>query len=472
MQFPHRRAGGAGAQHAWVFAGAQGRGKQPVGDIVVHLVQLLPCGAPHHSVCCQPEIALEPPHSRCCACAEFSVHGHAFKVCVHSAGNLQPELHQPHILPGGTLPQRRAGVGIGGAIVGLDAQKLVVQLFPCGLPHHAVHGKAVFALEGTHRIGGGSAEYAVHLYGGDGAVVLRQRVQPELHLLHRTAGSAGSERCAAPCAVRQSAGRGLALAGQLGEVLYRYIDVADLVPCLPPHHAVGGQVELLLERPHRGGHPAAEYAVHRQLAKEGIVLGDAVQLPLQGEHGRAAAALPQRRAGVALRDGADIFGAHDLDAAAVVVAQDLQRAAPVVGQCYRAPLLEPRAGDRFAVAILGIIGVHRTAFAQIGIEDVVRDAHHHLEHRASVDIVLVVAGGVGDVEGVALAGVPLGVDAVQRQRDLAVDVRPQCLLRPGRAAQTKNINMLPVGTLCQYPTDDRSFSACLWKLFPCNVSFL
>ena len=320
MQFPHRRAGGAAAQHARVIAGAQGRREQPVGDIVVHLVQLLPCGAPHHPVCRQPEVPLKTPNSCCRACAEFSVHGHVFKACVHGAGDLQPELHQPHILPGGTLPQWGAGVGVGGAVVGLDAQKLVVQLLPSSLPYYAVRRKAVFALEGAHRIGGGSAVYAVYFYGWNGAVVLRQRVQPELYLLHRAAGSAGSERCAAPCAVRQGAGGGLALAGQLGEVLYRYIDVADLVPCLPPHHTVGGQVELLLERPHRGGHPAAEYAVHRQLAKEGIVLGDAVQLPLQGEHGRAAAALPQRRAGVALRDGADVFGAHDLDAAAVVVA--------------------------------------------------------------------------------------------------------------------------------------------------------
>ena len=429
MQFPHRCAGGAGAQHARVFAGAQGGGKQPVGNIVVHLVQLLPCGAPHHPVCRQPEVALEPPHRRCRARAEFSVHGHAFKACVYRAGDLQPELHQPHILPGRPLPQRRAGVGVGGAVVGLDAQKLVVQLLPSGLPHYAVYGKAVFALESTHRIGGGSAVYAVYLYGGDGAVVLRQRVQPELYLLHRAAGSTGAQHRAVPCAVGQGAGGSLALAGQLGEVLYRYIDVADLVPCLPPHHAVGGQVELLLERPHRGGHPTAEYAVHRQLAKERIVLGNAVQLPLQGENRRAAAALPQRRAGVALRDRADIFGAHDLDAA-VVVAQDLQGAASVVGQCHRAPLLEPQAGDRLTVAVLGIIGVHRTAFAQVGVEDIVRDAHHHLEHSAPMDVVLVVAGGVGDVEGIALAGVPLGVDTVQRQRDLAVDVCPQCLLRP------------------------------------------
>ena len=47
-----------------------------------------------------------------------------------------------------------------------------------------------------------------------------------------------------------------------------------------------------------------------------------------------------------------------------------------------------------------------------------------------MDVILVIAGGVGDVEGVALAGIPLGVDAVERQRDLTVDIGPQGLLRP------------------------------------------
>ena len=108
----------------------------------------------------------------------------------------------------------------------------------------------------------------------------------------------------------------------------------------------------------------------------------------------------------------------------------MQRAAPVVGKRHRAPLLEPRAGDRLAVAVFGVIGVHGAALAQIGVENVIGDAHHHIEHGAAVDVILVVAGGVGDVEGVALAGVPFGVDAVQRQRDLAVDVGPQGLLRP------------------------------------------
>ena len=69
-------------------------------------------------------------------------------------------------------------------------------------------------------------------------------------------------------------------------------------------------------------------------------------------------------------------------------------------------------------------------FCGIGVENVIGDAHHHIEHGAAVDVILVVAGGVGDVEGVALAGVPLGVDAVECQRDLTVDVGPQGLLRP------------------------------------------
>ena len=289
-------------------------------DRYVNIADLVPGIPADNPVLGKAELLLKFFYHSLGSCAEISVHRQGAEKRVILRDAVQLALNNAHIFSAGTHAQRRAGVGVGGAVVGLDAQKLVVQLLPSGLPHYAVYGKAVFALESTHRIGGGSAVYAVYLYGGDGAVVLRQRVQPELYLLHRAAGSTGAQHRTVPCAVGQGAGGSLALAGQLGEIFYRYIDIADLVPCLPPHYAVGGQVELLLERPHRGGHPAAEYAVYRQLSKEGIVLGNAVQLPLQGEHRRAAAALPQWCAGVALRDGADVFGAHDLDAAAVVVA--------------------------------------------------------------------------------------------------------------------------------------------------------
>lgn len=264
------------------------------------------------------------------------------------------------------------------------------------------------------------------------SLILSQRTQPELHLLYLAAGGALFEDAAAevPWAVREGAAECFAFTGQLGEVLHRDIDIADLIPGAAAHHAVGGEVELPLELFDRLGHLAAEDAVHRQQAEEGIVFGDAVELPLQGEHRRSGAALPQRASGVALGDGLDVVGADDLDVAAVVVFEDAQCIAALIGQRDRPPLLEAGAGDGFSVAVLGVVGVHGAGLADIGVEDVVRQPHHDIEHRPAMDVVLVVAGGVGDVETVALAGVPLGVDAVESQRDLAVDVGPQGLLGP------------------------------------------
>lgn len=175
---------------------------------------------------------------------------------------------------------------------------------------------------------------------------------------------------------------------------------------MPAHHAVGGQAELLLKLFYRFGHGGAKDAVHVQQAEEGVVLGDAVELPLQREHVRAAVALPHRRAGVAGRNGLDVVGADDLGVAAVVVLQDLQRVFALVGQRHGAPLLEAGAGDGLAVAVFGVVGVDRAGLAHIGVEDIVGQPHHHVKDRPAVDVVLVVAGGVGDVVAVALAGVP------------------------------------------------------------------
>ena len=176
---------------------------------------------------------------------------------------------------------------------------------------------------------------------------------------------------------------------------------------------------------------SAEAAVHRDGAEERVVLGDAVQLALDGGHGGAAVAPAQGAAGVAGGDGLDVLGAHDLHAAAVIIAQDLQGIAALVGQGHGAPLLHAGAGDGFAVAVFGVVRFHVSAAAHIGVENVVGDALHHVKNRAAVHKVLVVTGGVGDVEAVPLAGVPFGVNAVEGQADLGVDVGPKGLLRPG-----------------------------------------
>ena len=86
--------------------------------------------------------------------------------------------------------------------------------------------------------------------------------------------------------------------------------------------------------------------------------------------------------------------------------------------------------------LLGSTGRHPAGFdgaglADIGVEDVVCEADHHIKDGAPVDVGLVVAGGAADVEGIPPGGIPLGVDAVEDQGDLTVDVGPQRRLRPG-----------------------------------------
>jgi len=119
--------------------------------------------------------------------------------------------------------------------------------------------------------------------------------------------------------------------------------------------------------------------------------------------------------------------------------QDGQRVASLIGQRDGAPLLHAGAGYGFAVAVLGVIGVDGTDAAYVGVEDVVGNAAHHLEDVAAMDVVLVVAGGAGDLKIVAFAAVPFSIYAVQRQADLSVDVGPQGLLRPGGTNQTHKI---------------------------------
>ena len=431
LQLPHGPAGRAPPQYAGELTGAQALGQQVVGDVGVHLPELVPGGAAHHAVGRQPEVPLESLDGPFGGRAELAVHRGVVQGSVDGAGNLEPELDQTDVLSLVALAQRCAGVGVGGAVVRLDAEELGVNGVPGGFAHHAVHGEAVPALEGADRRRRPAAEAAVHRHRGDGGHILADGVEPELQLFHRAPAGAGAQDGAAPGAVRQDAGGGLALAGQLGQVLDRDVDIADLIPGLAADHAVGGQAELPLEPLDCFGHLLAENAVRRQGAEEGIVLGNAVELALEGKNAGPAVAPAHRAAGIALGDGGDVGGADDLDVIAVVVAQDGQGAAALLGQSDGPPLFEARAGHRFAIAVLGKVGVDGAGLADEGAENVVGEPDHHVKDGAPVDVSLVVPGRTGDVEIVPAGRIPLGIDAVERQRDLTVDVGPQGLLGPG-----------------------------------------
>ena len=355
MQLPHGPPAGPPPQHARELAGAQAFGKQVVGDVGVHLPQLVPGGAADDAVRRQPEVPLEGFHRPLGGRAEPAVHGGVVQGGVDGAGDLEPELDQADVLALVPLAEGGAGVGVGGAVVRLDAEELGVDRVPGGFAHHAVRLEAEPPLESPDRRLGPAAEPAVHRHRGDGRDVLADGVEPELQLLHRAAPGPGAQGRAAPGAVREDAGGGLALAGQLRQVLDRDVDVADLVPGLAAHHPVGGEVELPLEPLDRAGHLRAENAVGLQRAEEGVILGDAVELPLQGENAGPAVPLAHRAAGIALGDGGDVGGADDLDVVAVVVLEDGQGAAALLGQGDGAPLLEAGAGDRLAVGVLNAL---------------------------------------------------------------------------------------------------------------------
>ena len=143
---------------------------------------------------------------------------------------------------------------------------------------------------------------------------------------------------------------------------------------------------------------STEVSVHIQGAEKRIILRNAVQLALDDAHIFAAGTYAQRCAGVTVADALDILRAYNLDVVAVVIAQDGKRIAPLLGQRHSAPLLHALAAHLLAVAVFGVIGVNGACFADVGVEDIVCNADHYVEHRAAVHIVLVVAGGIGDVK--------------------------------------------------------------------------
>ena len=443
LHLAHRLAGVALPQRAaGIGAGPLVGGHQIVGDVGVDLIQLVPGQLAHHAVHRKAEELLEGAHGVFGAAAEDAVHRDGRDGGIVGGGHPQIKLHQTHALPAVSAAQGRSGIAsrTTGIEIFFDRIILIVERVPGIAPHDAVHRQAVSLLEGAHSRRGGGTKDAIHIHAGDAAVELGQFAEPELDLLHRSAGAAFPQRGAGVHAVHRLAGVGLALAGQLGHVLHCHIAVADLGPGVAPHHAVHRQAELLLEFLHNVGGVLAVHAVHRHGVEGGVVARDAVQLALDGAHRGAGAADAQRRAGIAFGDRLDAVGAHDLDVVAIVVLQDLQCVHAVLCQRDGAPLLHAVAGDALAVAVLGVVGVDGAGAAHIGVEDVVGDAAHHVKDLAAVHIILVVAGGVGDVEVISLARVPLGIHAVQRQADLRVDVGAQCLFRPGETDEARKVS--------------------------------
>ena len=414
----------------------------PRGDVCVHepvcdrqadLLQLVPCRTAHCAIGRQSENTLKRLHSADGGGAEAAVHRYGVQCAVVVRSQPQPELHQPHLHALVTPPQHCAGP-CGAAKVALRVHPGSVKCIPSALPDCAVRRQTLLFLERLHGALGRCSVAAVHRDARQRGIKLCKVGQPELHLLHGAAARPAPQDCARPTAGGLRALGGLALAGQLGEILDAHIDKADFIPGGTAHHAVGGQAELLLKALDAALGGLVKDAVHHRLAEGRVVLRNAGQLLLQDAHIGPAAAAAQRTARIAGRYGRNVVRCDQLYPLAVVIPQDLQGVLALLGPLDRAPLLHAGAGDGTAIAVFGVVGLGITAALHIGVEQFGGKALHDGEHGAPLDIGLIVPRRACYVEAVPAAGVPLGPDAVQRQTDLGQYVGAQGLLRPGRCA--------------------------------------
>ena len=115
---------------------------------------------------------------------------------------------------------------------------------------------------------------------------------------------------------------------------YAVVDLLDLVPCGLAHDAVLRQIEDLLKDPHRLLHVLVKDEAVVQRRDGGVVLPDAVELPLQGLHVVAGVAPPQGPPRIGGHVPAHRGIHHQIDVSAVVVLQDLVGCHALLCQIY------------------------------------------------------------------------------------------------------------------------------------------
>ncbi len=173
-----------------------------------------------------------------------------------------------------------------------------IQGIPGRLSHHTVRCQALLLLKDFHRPLGGCAVAAIHRHGGQAAVKLGQVGQPELHLLHIAAGAAAPQGGAGPAAGALGAVGGLALTGQLRQVLDADVDIADFEPGALPTTPSAVRLNCFWNfSPHfRWSHQICR---SRWACRRTGNLGNAGKLPLDDAHVGAGAAPPQGAARIA-----------------------------------------------------------------------------------------------------------------------------------------------------------------------------
>ncbi len=101
-------------------------------------------------------------------------------------------------------------------------------------------------------------------------------------------------------------------------------------------------------------------------------------------------------------------------------------------QRHRPPLGHPSAGRRRAVAERRKVRRLLPLPADIFVENLIHDPADRIVDGPAVNERLIVSGAVCNVKRIAFRPIPFCVNPIQRKGDNSVNVRPQCILRPGR----------------------------------------
>ena len=164
----------------------------------------------------------------------------------------------------------------------------------------------------------------------------------------------------------------------------------------------------------------------------GIVLGDPVKLLLDLQNLLPGCADAEIVARPGRGNAGDGYGRVDIHIASIVIADDLDRRVAFVAEILRSPLAQPAAGGRAAVAVGGENGLPDAGTREIVCKDGVHQTVDVGVDVPAADPFLVVGGGGGDREVVALVPIPLRIYPVQRKGHDRKRVGIDRAFRPGR----------------------------------------
>ena len=161
-----------------------------------------------------------------------------------------------------------------------------------------------------------------------------------------------------------------------------------------------------------------------------IISRNTIELPLYGAHILSRITPAQRNSRIGGHPWPHRRVKHNVNIVAIIILQNLIRHHSLFGKRDGSPLGKAVAGGCRPVAVLGEIGVDASLAHYIIIEDIIDNLGDIFKNIPVLDEFLVVLCGTCNIKIITLAGIPFGVDPVERIADLRQDIGADGAFRP------------------------------------------